>query len=110
MDYLTNLMEHAALQYPALVMFLTIVGVLRSVFKPLMSLAEAFVAAVPNPNAKAELETFEKSKIYAAIVWVVDFLASVKLPQQKAPVAAPQPAPTPAPAPVGKADGPASTN
>lgn len=62
---------------------LAVIGALRVFFKPIMSAIEA--AAKETQSSKDDLivEKVKSNAIYRAVVWVVDLLASVKLPVQK---------------------------
>lgn len=66
-------------KYGFLVQLGTIMGSLRLVFKPVMTIIENSVAN--DPAKKAALEEFEHGKIYGAIAWVLDCFASIKLKQ-----------------------------
>jgi hypothetical protein len=75
-------------KYPMLVAVFSIVGVLRAVFKPLMSLIEAYVGATESKKDDAVVEGFKAGKIYKAIVWFIDYFSSIKIDKVKAPEAA----------------------
>ncbi len=63
---------------------LAFVGALRSLFKPCMTWLESDLKA-NRPEAYARLIVIESSPIYKGICWIVDYLASVKLPMVKPP-------------------------
>ncbi len=67
-----------------LMTFVMVLGVFRSIFKPTMLLLEAYVLATPSKNDDEKLAGFKSSKAYATIVWIVDYLASIKLPKPQA--------------------------
>lgn len=76
------ILEMAA-KYPAFSSLFMIMGVLRAVFKPLMTLLHAYVEATPTEKDNELLEKLKKSKAYGAVVWLLDYFASVKLPKAK---------------------------
>jgi hypothetical protein len=90
----TSFIAGLSAKYPAIITILTVIGILRVLFKPIMSAIETAVANDPN-KAKA-LQTFEGGTVFKIISWVLDFGASIKLK------------PTITNAVVSKADAPAS--
>ena len=70
-------------KYPVIASVLMVIGVLRSVFKPLMSFLRTFVLATPSEKDNSILDKFEGSKFYAGIIYVVDWFTSIKLPGAK---------------------------
>lgn len=72
-----------AQKYPAAVAVLTAIGVLRAVFKPIMTVLDKFVESTPSASDDALLGKLKESKIYKGIAWFVDYTASIKLPGQK---------------------------
>ena len=61
---------------------LMMMGVLRMIFKPLFSIAHTLVGVTETKADDQALASFQASKGYAAIVWALDFFASVKLPKK----------------------------
>ncbi len=106
MDFLNKFLADTALQYPILMTIVMVLGIFRAVFKPIMSVLQAYVLATPTKDDDAQFETFQKSKAYATLVWLVDYLASIKIPEQK-----PKPVEqTPITLPVGGENGNSSSN
>jgi hypothetical protein len=66
---------------PKLVGVFVVVGVMRAVFKPIMSVVEAYVKSTPNEEDDKKLLALKEHKAYKALVWLVDYLLSVKLPK-----------------------------
>lgn len=66
-----------AVKYPWLVTVFTVIGILRVLFKPIMSVIEKAVAN--DPTKLAHLQSFEGGPVFKAIAWVLDFGASIKL-------------------------------
>lgn len=56
-----------------------LIGALRSVFKPLMSAWAAYVEYTDTKKDDEKFEEFKKSRFYAAIIWLLDFTASIKV-------------------------------
>lgn len=79
MEALQQFLQDTALQYPLFVLFALIMTAFRMVFKPAMALAEKYVLATPSKSDDESLDNFKKGKAYAAIIWVVDFLTSIKI-------------------------------
>jgi len=71
-----------ALKYPATASVLMVMGVLRAVFKPLFALLQAYVASTPSAADDAVLARIEKSKVVTTAAFVLDYVASIKLPQK----------------------------
>ena len=69
-----------AAQYPWLATVLLIIGGLRCVFKPLMSVIDGYVKGNCSPEEYAKLQTFEAGPIYKWLNFGLDFVGSVKLP------------------------------
>lgn len=69
--------------YPMMASIFMIIGVLRSIFKPLMTLLHSYVDATPSEKDNASLEKLKASKVFAALVWFIDYSSSIKLPPAK---------------------------
>lgn len=70
-------------QHPYVASALMIMGILRAVFKPIMAVLHAYVEASPSEKDNLILEEAEKSSIYKGIAFLLDYVASVKLPGAK---------------------------
>lgn len=77
------LLLELAQKYPIVVGICAVIGVFRVVFKPAFAVVKAFVVATPGKGDDEAIEKFEASKIYKGIVFVVDYLTSIKLPGSK---------------------------
>jgi hypothetical protein len=77
MEFILNFIA----EYPIASSVLVVVGVLRAIFKPIMTAIEAVVAATPTQKDDLALEKAKASKLYLALVWFIDYIASVKLPK-----------------------------
>jgi hypothetical protein len=67
--------------YPWFATALMVMGVFRSIFKPLMTLIEKYVEATPGNADNEWLMKMKASKIYAGLVWFIDYSMSIKLPK-----------------------------
>jgi hypothetical protein len=70
-------------QYPALASVLMGVGVLRLIFKPLFTFLRIVADATPTAKDNEILDSVEQSKAYSYVAFILDYLASVKLPEKK---------------------------
>jgi hypothetical protein len=70
-------------KYPTLAMIFMVVGVLRAIFKPLMTLLHSYVEATPSTKDNEVLAKVKESKVYSAVVWLLDYTASIKLPKKE---------------------------
>ena len=80
MDAVLEFILSFAGKYPVIASILMVVGGLRAVFKPLMAVAHAYVEYSASPKDNEALAKVEGSKIYKGLAFVLDYLASVKLP------------------------------
>lgn len=85
MDLQTTVVEFItglSASYPWLTTVLVAIGTFRALFKPVMTLLDQVVVATTWTQTDNELlNKVKASKVYKALVWVVDYLASVKLPK-----------------------------
>lgn len=80
-----QLLMTAIAKYPMLVTVFMIMGILRAVFKPIMSVLQAYVLATPDTKDDVALDGFMHGKIYSSVAWVLDYTASIKLPKPMSP-------------------------
>jgi hypothetical protein len=69
--------------HPKLMGLFIFMGILRAVFKPLMKAIEAYVESTPWESDNQALEKLKSTRGYRAVAFLVDYLASVKLPEKK---------------------------
>lgn len=62
---------------------LLIIGTLRLVVKPAMAIAKSVVASTPSLEDDLLVQKVETSKAYQIAVFLIDWIASIKLPQKK---------------------------
>lgn len=62
---------------------LIFVGGLRFIFKPLVSLAKTYAASTESTKDDEFIAKLESSKVYQIIIYVIDLVASIKLPGKK---------------------------
>lgn len=70
-------------KYPASATVFMVIGVLRAVFKPIMTVLAAYVEATPTQADDEWLAKLQENKFYKYFAWFVDYAASIKLPGQK---------------------------
>lgn len=68
-------------KYPIITSIIMVVGILRAVNKPLMTFLHAVVLATPTNKDDELLGKVEGSKIYGIVSFVLDYIASIKLPK-----------------------------
>ena len=78
MDLLLSLLSSEKLQ-----MVLMIIGGLRIVVKPLMTILKELALYTPSKKDDELIGKAESSMVYKGIVYIVDWFASVKLPGAK---------------------------
>ncbi len=70
-------------KYPLASSLFMIMGVLRAVFKPLVTAARAYVESTPGLGDDEKLDGIMGSSAYKAVAFELDFVASIKLPGTK---------------------------
>lgn len=80
-------MEHlilwAALKHPWIATALLVIGILRTINKPALALLWRFVRFTPWRGDDILLERVERSKSYRIALFLLDWLASIKLPKTR---------------------------
>lgn len=66
-------------KYPKIVSILAAIGTLRLVFKPVMVALSQIVVSTETKKDDELLAKVEKSKIYKAFVFALDYIASIKI-------------------------------
>ena len=79
LDFLVPMLQSAIVKYPKVMIFVSIMGTFRMVFKPLVTFAHAYVAATPSTSDDLKLEKVEASKPFRAIKFLVDYFTSIKV-------------------------------
>ena len=72
-----------ATKYQVVMTICIVVGIFRLVFKPLMAIIKAVVVYTPTSSDDIVMAKIEEHKAYKAVLWVIDYLLSIKLPGQK---------------------------
>lgn len=70
-------------KYPAFAMAATVIGFLRLIMKPAMTIAQAYVKLTPYDSDDKWLANFEQSKGYKLFVYLMDWFLSVKMPEKQ---------------------------
>jgi predicted neutral ceramidase superfamily lipid hydrolase len=71
-----------AQEHPWLVTLLAAIATLRLVFKPIISVAEAYVRSTPSTADDAWLNRAQHSKAFKIAAWLLDYLGSIKVGPQ----------------------------
>lgn len=66
---------------PTMIVVFAVIGMFRTIFKPLMALIDAVVAVTPSKSDDALVEKVKANKWYLLFVWLIDYLTSVKIPK-----------------------------
>jgi len=77
------LIEALAGKHGTVVQVIVLMGSLRVFLKPLTSLARTYVEFTPSKSDDEKLEKILNSEIYKKASFVIDYFASLKLPQKK---------------------------
>lgn len=59
------------------------IGLARLIMKPVMTAVQEIVNLTPSTKDNEFLDAVLGSKIYKAVSWALDYVASLKLPQKK---------------------------
>jgi hypothetical protein len=76
------MLEAAAGSYGVVVQIISVIGVLRLVFKPVMSVVQAVISLTPTLSDDQLLSKILGSKVYKIASYLLDWTASIKLPQK----------------------------
>jgi len=79
MDVLAGLLAGLVAKYPTIMVVITIMGICRAVFKPLFTFLRAIADATPTAKDNQLLDDIEQSKIVKGLMFVLDYVASIKL-------------------------------
>jgi hypothetical protein len=82
MEFLTGLLPLLLEKLPWLGSVLMYIGVARLILKPLMVFLHQAADATPSAKDNALLNKVQESKGYGILSFVLDYLASIKLPQK----------------------------
>lgn len=66
-------------QYPALAALLTVMTIARAIMKPLQKVIDVYVAITPNDADNKIWAKIKNSKIIDILIFVIDWLLSVKV-------------------------------
>lgn len=80
---ISGLIVQFATNYPILTTVMLALSVLRTINKPLFSILHSIADVTPYDGDDKALAAVESSPIYASICYVLDWFASVKLPERK---------------------------
>lgn len=80
--YLTPMLLELAEKHPVSLAIMAGMGSLRAIFKPLMGLLEKYVKSTPSKKDDEKLGAVLNHKAFKAFAWLLDYVASVKLPKK----------------------------
>jgi hypothetical protein len=80
--FLKPMIEAYSGQLGGAIQVITIIGSLRLLIKPVMGLIEAYVLITPSKEDDLFPAKIKDNKIYKSIVYLLDWLASLKLPKK----------------------------
>lgn len=80
-DLILPMLQLMTEKYPWAMTLVSFMGVMRLIFKPLFTFLVAVVKATPSEADDRWLETVQTSKAYNVIAFLLDYLASIKLPK-----------------------------
>jgi len=82
LEFLRPVLEAMAGKYGWLSAILMYIGIFRLILKPLMVFLQSVVVATPSPKDDELLGKLMANPLYSVVVFVVDWLASIKLPKK----------------------------
>jgi hypothetical protein len=78
-----SLLSGFAANHPVVASILMGVGMARAIFKPLFTFLHAIADVTPSPKDNELLVKAENSKVYSIFSFILDYVASIKLPAKK---------------------------
>lgn len=84
LGFLKPMLEAAAGKFGVIVQIVAVIGALRVVFKPVMVLVQSIVSVTPTVKDDEFLAKFMGHWSYKLISFLLDWTASIKLPQKQA--------------------------
>jgi len=79
MDAIALLVQGLAAKFPIILSVFIVMGVSRSILKPLFVFLNAAVASTPSLKDDELLKKVEGSSVYKSLVFALDYLFSIKL-------------------------------
>ena len=70
-------------EYPFFADVVMIMGTARVIFKPLFALVDTVISTTPSQTDDAKWAEIKGSKVFSAMIFLVDYVASVKIPVKK---------------------------
>lgn len=80
LSFLQPMIAALAGKYGVVVQILTVIGVMRVIFKPVFAIAHTVTLAIPGDKDDLVLKKVEDSAITKWIGFILDFFGSIKLP------------------------------
>lgn len=82
MDWVMDWVLLLASKHPQVMAILVLIGTFRVIFKPLTTLIQTYVDATDTPADNAWWMKLQASPAFKAVLWVLDYTASIKLPKK----------------------------
>lgn len=81
LNFIKPLLESFAGSNGVVLQVISVIGTLRLLMKPIMTLIQAVVDVTPTQSDNEWLNKFMQSKVYLTIVYLLDWFGSIKLPK-----------------------------
>jgi hypothetical protein len=70
-------------KYGVIVQVIAVIGSLRAIMKPIVSAISSYVKSTPKLTDDAKLEKIMNNKVVKFILFLLDWIASIKMPKKK---------------------------
>ncbi len=81
LGFIQPMLEAAAGKYGVIVKIISVIGIARVVFKPVMSTIQAVIGLTPSVKDDEMLAKIMNSTAYKMVAYFLDWTLSIKLPQ-----------------------------
>lgn len=79
MDQLVNFILMFSLEHPNIATMFFVMGLARTILKPILAIAHAYVEYTPEKTDDEELNRIENNKLFRIFVFLLDYAFSLKL-------------------------------
>jgi hypothetical protein len=80
--HIVPMLVNLVTSYPKIATVFLIMGAARAIMKPLMTLLRTVAEQTPSTKDNELLDQVEKSKVFKTVEFVLDYVASIKLPKK----------------------------
>lgn len=84
-EFVVQIINWGLERFPSLTALVAFMGMARVLIKPLMVFLDKVVETTPTPADDEFLRKMRESKIYKAIVFILDYVGSIKPPKKLKP-------------------------